>query len=207
MMADGWKQSVIDAVNAEDSVQLDMLLHSIHKQELDSEILSLLKTAVVRRNKNVAEQLLQAGAYVDFPDESGETPLMTCAMTGDTDIASLLLHYGAYVNIINYQEDRQTALNLAAVFGRYEMAALLLKHGADMFNLTEPGEIFIQSLTSKAICWDSGQLMELILDHCRKHDHRLPVKLVKHALRSSTAMHLGRAFAPFTHFVKPWRIF
>ena len=190
-MADEWEQSIIDAVYAHDSVQLDMLFRSAGKHKWNSEVVSFLTKAASRCRKTVAEWVLQAAANVNFPDGSGRTPLMACAFTGDTDIASLLLHYGADVNIndYRYQENGETALHVTASYGHYEMAVLLLKHGAKILNPSKPGEIFTQTPIYNTILWKHPHLMELFLDHCEEHNHRLPLKLIKDALSSSIYHH------------------
>jgi len=73
---------------------------------------------------------LAAGADTGQLHETfGVRPLSMAAMTGNVEIAKLLLEAGAGVDARN--QDESTALHGAAFFGRVELLELLLRAGAD----------------------------------------------------------------------------
>ena len=78
----------------------------------------------------MVELLLQAGANPDSARWSGETPLMTCARTGDVVAVKALLAHGAEVNAATRRG--QTALMWAAAQQRPEIVRVLIEHGADV---------------------------------------------------------------------------
>lgn len=77
----------------------------------------------------VAESLLRAGADVDAPGENGSSVLMT----GDDDVAPLLLKYGASVH--TRDDHGWTPLHWART---PKKARLLVEHGADVNAIATP---------------------------------------------------------------------
>ncbi|KZV64129.1 ankyrin, partial [Peniophora sp. CONT] len=86
----------------------------------------------------ICSLLLEHGALVDDADDDhGDTPLHVAAVSGNLDIARLLLKHPA-VDGSNARALRcrarnmygRTALHNAALWGRVEVCRLLLKHGA-----------------------------------------------------------------------------
>lgn len=74
--------------------------------------------------------MIHYGAKVNARTQAGITPLFTCAQTGRTDLAKLLLLHQADANSIT--DSGGTALMWAARTGNDDMAELLLDHGADV---------------------------------------------------------------------------
>lgn len=58
----------------------------------------------------------------------GRTPLHIAAVVGHAEIAQLLIHNGAHVNVQN--NENSTPLHFAATFGHTETAHLLIRNGA-----------------------------------------------------------------------------
>ena len=181
----------MDAVYAQDSVQLDMLLQSTDKQDLDFVIdgWSPLTAAISTGYKNMAEQFLNAGASVDFPSTFGKTPLMVCATKGHTAIACLLLDRGADVrrtanDKFNF-ERTYTALHYAARYGQYETAAVLLKHGAELLEASILWGNFEDLPICDSISFNHPQLMTLFLDQYEEHESQFSLQLFKYALSIS----------------------
>ncbi|XP_072851515.2 fibronectin type 3 and ankyrin repeat domains protein 1 isoform X1 [Pogona vitticeps] len=80
---------------------------------------------------DVIEWMIQDGCEVDAKDAGLEwTPLIRlCALTGKTDVATLLIDAGADVN--TKDKDGKTPLMVAALNNQEELVALLLERGAD----------------------------------------------------------------------------
>ncbi|KAM6442891.1 fibronectin type 3 and ankyrin repeat domains protein 1 [Liasis olivaceus] len=80
---------------------------------------------------NVIEWMIQDGCEVDPKDSGLEwTPLLRlCALTGKTDVATLLINAGANVNIKD--KDGKTPLMVAALNNQEDLVSLLLERGAD----------------------------------------------------------------------------
>ena len=143
-MAEEWKQNGMQAVERGDIARLDMLLQSTDRISLNfrnslQSFSPLLKA--VRSNKcDIVEQLLRAGAGVNFWGPSGSTPLGIAASNGYTTLCKLLLRYGANMNLKN---NRGFApLCLAAMKGESEVIALLLETEAQFFNPSKPSDNF-----------------------------------------------------------------
>ena len=103
----------------------------------------------------MVEQLLDAGASVDFPSPDGATPLMAAAVFGVKDICCLLLKHGANVNA-RKARGCCTALGNAASTNRCDLAALFLGHGAVMYD-------------TSALKADGDSPFEVALSFCRPH--------------------------------------
>lgn len=89
-----------------------------------------MHTAVMTSNLDVLKQHIAAGSNLNEKDPyGGSSPLITAALIGNKEAASLLLDAGADINFTN--NDGSTALHTAAFFCRTEIVELLLKKGAD----------------------------------------------------------------------------
>ena len=106
------QQEVFRAVRKNSSAFLDKLLKYEDMQSLDycgENGFSPLSYAVFKCRYQMAEQLLCAGADVNFVDNNGRTPLMEAARDGYLEICRLLIHHGANPNAIGTSYHR-TAL-------------------------------------------------------------------------------------------------
>jgi len=86
------------------------------------------------RHGNV-EQLnkyLNEGAEVDWQNEElwGSLPLIAAALNNHVHIVEILIKNGANINLSN--RNGNTALHLAATYGRADVISLLLANGADI---------------------------------------------------------------------------
>ena len=174
---DKWRESMMDAVNSCDGTHVGKLIKaigSISKPHLDYTAVSNrgplftvrcpayysttrcatpLCLAAIKGNKGIAQQLLCAGASVDFTGEFDDyTPLMLSAMYGHKDICILLLRHGADINL---QTDCEllrpnTALYFVALNGESAIVSLLLDHQADLcdFQLWNDSDQVVQCLPS-----------------------------------------------------------
>ena len=134
----------------------------------------------------IAEQLLCAGAGVEFVNGLGRTPLMEAVRYRNTDICHLLLNHGANINA-RCKGNRYEALHYVARRGSSsDVAALLIKHGAEPYNPTNPQENFEDSPFAMAICFNCPHIMEIYLDYCENNNYRIPAKLAL-----SMAIHEG----------------
>ena len=89
-----------------------------------------IHTAVVTGNEEALRQHIAAGTDINAKDPfGGSSPLITAAVFGKADMASILIDAGADLNFQN--NDGSTALISAAFFGRPEIVKLLLDAGAD----------------------------------------------------------------------------
>ena len=87
--------------------------------------------AVSTGNLSVVEQALANETDVNMKDpQSGATLLTVAALMGHTEIAALLIDYGADVDAKG--KDGGTPLHAAAFLGRVETVKLLLEKGADV---------------------------------------------------------------------------
>ncbi|ETE67822.1 Fibronectin type 3 and ankyrin repeat domains protein 1, partial [Ophiophagus hannah] len=80
---------------------------------------------------DVIDWMIQDGCEVDSRDSGLEwTPLLRlCALSGKTDVATILINAGANVNVKD--KDGKTPLMVAALNNHEDLVALLLEKGAD----------------------------------------------------------------------------
>ncbi len=96
-----------------------------------------LMWAAAENNADVIRELVRAGADVTATSTSGSlTPLLFAVRGGHLDATRALLEAGAEVN--ERLSDGMSALVLAVFNAHYELAAILLEHGADP-NAAEQG--------------------------------------------------------------------
>ena len=90
-----------------------------------------LSLACANGNSGMVKKLLAAGADPNQAQQSGETPLMSCANTGAVEGVRALLKRGADVNARENKED-QTALMWAAAEKHSRVVELLVSNGANV---------------------------------------------------------------------------
>ena len=83
-------------------------------------------------NKKV-EELLDAGADIDFFDELSHSALHYAVKSSDRQLVHFLLARGADVNAHLSDNAGDTPLTIAAYQGHYTISKLLLKSGADPY--------------------------------------------------------------------------
>lgn len=83
-----------------------------------------------RTGREMVKLLLDHGADPNLPNWLGITYMHMLACQGDTDLAKLLLEYGANINAVD-DEYGTTPLGWAAKYGQSEMVTFLIEHGAE----------------------------------------------------------------------------
>ncbi|KAL7299690.1 hypothetical protein TKK_0007446 [Trichogramma kaykai] len=126
---------------------------------------SPLHWAMQRRNKEVAELLLRAGADPNTVDECGMAPLnIICENHGDVDLARMLFELSdeKYRPLqINAQNDKgNTPLHLAVKRGTANLVEVLLRHGADSNATNNKGMTPLHLLCKK---YEDPSLLNLFL--------------------------------------------
>ncbi len=91
---------------------------------------SPLHLAVIRQHANLAQEIIDAGANVNMPDNTGATPLHEAAEVNSLKLAKLLITNGADV-AKSHALRRVTPLILAIRNDSKPMVDLLLRHDAD----------------------------------------------------------------------------
>ncbi len=102
---------------------------------------------------------LEQGAHAEQQDETfGATPLSWSAMTGNVELARILLAAGSKVDVRNL--DGSTPLSGAAFLGRVDVLALLLDEGADP---TAKNHMNETALDATKHPWDATQFIAGLL--------------------------------------------
>ena len=97
-----------------------------------------LSLACTNAHAVLVERLLTGGANPNLAIATGETPLMTCAGTGNADAVRALIARGADVNAKEASQS-QTALMWAAAERHANVVNTLIGHGADLQARTKRG--------------------------------------------------------------------
>ena len=129
----------------------------ISKEEAEKLGKSLYRAAEVGDSKLI-EQLIEAGANLDFQDEDGDTALRRASYYGHLEIVEKLLDAGADVNAKNI--GGATSLQEASVMGRLEIVEKLLDAGADVNVQDEEG----QTALVEASYYGYLEIVEKLLD-------------------------------------------
>jgi hypothetical protein len=112
-----------------------LLKHGADVNARDATLKSSLHLVAYRGELKVAQMLLEHKPYLNFQDCDGKTPLHILSEHGMNDegnvlnYARLLLNHGAEVN--RRDKDNQTPLFLAMMWGRFNLARILLELCAD----------------------------------------------------------------------------
>ena len=153
-------------------------------------ILSPLTKAACRnslgKNCSLIEQLLLAGADVNFPNVWGETPLMLAAMLGNTRLSELLLKQGANVNARNHGDTYDNGMSVLCYSIKFpceiQLVALLLEHGAQIYDPPKelPNPYYpVYEIECPSVCTAIGSkspcILKMFLDHSDKINVRLPL--------------------------------
>ena len=119
----------------------------------------VLHHAVAIQHDKCMDVLLEAGADMNWADDSSNTPLMRAAKNGYVDCVQKLIQTGADVN--TKDKKGYTALILAAFHGHYECIELLLNAGADV---TAQGTSKFESALHAAVRSNNIRCVQLLLD-------------------------------------------
>lgn len=108
-----------------------------------------LTSSVSQGNYAIIKLLIDSGANVNLPGQSGITALHEAAISKDENIIKMLLSKGADVNI--KPDYNISALHLAAMNNSYKIAKLLLQAGADKNMLDNNGKRAVDVTANRAI--------------------------------------------------------
>ncbi len=120
----------------------------------DKNFLNLCRLGDVRK----VEEALWHGANANAKENKGGTALHEAAFRGYSDVAEVLLKYGADVNATSYGE---TALYNAAGQGNTKVAELLLRYGADVNAKDDDGNTALHTAAGEG----EADTVELLLKH------------------------------------------
>ncbi|GMR47018.1 hypothetical protein PMAYCL1PPCAC_17213, partial [Pristionchus mayeri] len=125
----------------------------------EEELHTALMEASMDGHIQVAEILLKAGAPVNLPSDSFESPLTLAACGGHTELVKLLIDSGASIEEPN--DESYTPLMEAAREGHADVVRLLLEAGACVNATTEEtGE----TAMTLAACGGFTEIVEMILE-------------------------------------------
>ena len=119
--------------------QVQLLVHKgMYVNATNNEGYTRLHLAVIQDNIDLAQELIDTGAYVNANvgcdvinrEHQNNTPLHFASIKGNTLMAQLLIKSGAAVDQRNWKEE--TALHLASQNGNIEVFHVLIKRGADL---------------------------------------------------------------------------
>ena len=105
----------------------------LRAEEIKEQLLQL--TEAVSANDILTVRVLLDQDKIDLSDkESGYMPLLVAAMKNNTEMAVLLLKFGAEANVhwVDSRGEKRTPLAIACSFGNVELASLLINKGASL---------------------------------------------------------------------------
>ncbi|WP_237662912.1 ankyrin repeat domain-containing protein [Sutcliffiella horikoshii] len=137
--------------------------------------------AILLEDTVLLVKMLEAGHDVNFQDDDGRTPLMQAVIDQHIEMATLLIQYGAHVNMQDYLGET-AALHFAAQNNSAEITEVLLKNGAEI----DLEDINGNTPLSDAIFYFRGdekviqQLLKHEADRERKNKHDVsPLELAR----------------------------
>ena len=155
--------------------------------------ISPLGLAAKRGYNGIVQQLINAGASVDFPNKVGYTPLMLAAAMGRKHTCILLLDLGADTNMINKLDETRfsssrTALYYAACNAASEVVSLLLSRGGKpniLWKKHTPVVLEIEAIVRHFHGYSST--LHVLLDYCEKENLQLQLgSLFTESLKASS---------------------
>ena len=96
---------------------------------IDADGNTALHDAASQTSSPVIQLLLEHGAKIDVRDKDGLLPLHLAALSGSADVIKTLLAHGADVSALT-RDSHESALHIAAAWGRLEAVRVLLDAGA-----------------------------------------------------------------------------
>lgn len=122
-----------------------------------------LHWAVDGGNVDLVRWMIADGANIHAVDDSGWSALSRCAaMTGDANIAAVLLQAGADPNI--QDKKHKTPLMTAALNNHLNLVKTLVKHKADVNLKTDHGKSALEMAES----FGRKRIVEYFLEHCQE---------------------------------------
>lgn len=127
------------------------LMHNPIKQEIMSQIKSLIKPtsrkdgltvliwSIQTGRYELARMLIQNGVNVNEKTDEGSTALTFAAEDAPRDILKMLINNGAEINH-KINDVQLSALHIAIITGNFDIAKLLIENGADINIRTNVGE-------------------------------------------------------------------
>ncbi|RYP44438.1 hypothetical protein DL768_009085 [Monosporascus sp. mg162] len=124
---------------------------------------NLLPGALRLKNAPLLYALLNSGINLDLPIGYNKIlPLQHVSLFGTTELAKLLLHFGADVNASPAKYNGRTAFQAAAENGNIELIQLLLEAGADIN--ASPAEYNGRTALQAAAANGNTELVQLLLE-------------------------------------------
>ena len=106
--------------------------------------------------------LLDHGARVDIPDDTGKTAVIIASACGQAETVKILLAHGAEVNAI--ENSGLSALVRASISGHLETVKVLLDHGAEAHSKDVTVSLIAVSWTEKS------DILQLLTERSRNTD-------------------------------------
>jgi ankyrin repeat protein len=125
--------SLMQATTSGDSkAVIELLRRGADPNSMDETGATCLFKAVQVQHRVIVEELIRWGADVNMAKEDGRSPLHEVADKGLTDIAAILISFGANVDRRSGAHEGRTPLHSAACRGHSAIAVKLLLRGADV---------------------------------------------------------------------------
>lgn len=120
--------------------------------------LSPLMLAVLRRNTDIAQFLIESGAQPNLPNSFGTTPLLWAVIGNDRHMAKMLCANGADVNLET--ELGKSALIFASGFGFTALAQTLIEKGANI----DAADALGNTAVTYAVSLSRDSVLKLLID-------------------------------------------
>ena len=133
--------------------------------------------ASMKGHADIVDLLAADGDCINETNNEGLTALMYASMSGHTNIAMTLLDAGANMHVKS-DLNKWTALSLACTRGHYEMACVLIRSGAYLFDVDSNNITLLMAATMNM----NNRVVKLLLDEgvdIDKKDHRQETALMK----------------------------
>ncbi|KAK5207025.1 hypothetical protein LTR41_007092 [Exophiala xenobiotica] len=140
----------------------------------------LIYAAAYTKDARHASLLIEAGAFVDFPDLDGITALGWTAISGNTPVATLLVQYNA--NVDNIDNAGQTCLSRSISSNNHEIIRLLVAKGASTRTNLPRGSNLMHIIAEHADLETLHLLHRLDLSAVggdRNHSDRTPLDILR----------------------------
>ncbi len=133
------KRELLYALNKGELGSINLLLKDSDINEIDKDGRSLLHHAVLLKDSEVVDLLINKGASLDIQDNLGWSPLHFAAQRYDVHISKTLIDANADLNSV---DNYGNSVLWRAVFeskGRGDVIKLLISSGADIYQKNNKG--------------------------------------------------------------------